>query len=223
MSDWPAESHDFSFPGAPFFVFHMRRAQLLVFWRFLRSLGDMTVITYRIFLILFLASAFGSMLCSAEEGIFSVKSNTPDIDVSLRSSDRSLIRLPRLSYDFHVDAMCPGGLSPQSMFISIADTQKRLSQAEIVASADTGVTVSVPARQIAPLTVEAFCVKDDMLDRQQHKPVTVRGALSAQAALLCSDDSDEKKIYASRSLDITLNCIDERPAQNAGGLTAADN
>jgi len=226
VSDWPAESNEFSFPGSSFLcfpIYNLRRAQLLVFWRFLRSLGDMTVIIHRIFLILLLASAFGSMLCSAEEGIFSVKSNTPDIDVSLRSSDRSLIRLPRLNYEFYVDAMCPGELSPQSMFISIADTRKRLSRAEIVASADTGVTVSVPAKQIAPLTVEAFCVRDDMVGRQQHKPVTVRGALSAQAALLCSGDGDEKMIYTSRVLDITLNCIDERPAQNAGELTAADN
>lgn len=162
------------------------------------------------------------MLCIAEDAILSVNSNTPNIDVRLRSSDRSLIRLPKLNYAFHVDARCPTGLLPQSMFISIADTRKRLSGTELLAIADTGVTISIPARQIAPLTVESFCVRDDAVDRQQHEPITVLGALSAQAALLCSDDSDEKMIYASRSLDITLNCIDERPGKDRSEFTAAE-
>jgi len=196
---------------------------MLVFWRLLRSLANMTAIEPRISLILFLASAFGSTCCVAEDAAFSVESNTPDIDVRLRSSDRSLIRLPRLNYKFRISASCPNGLSPLSMFISIADTRKRVSGAELLASADTGLTISIPAKQIAPLTVESFCVGKDELDRQRHEPVTILGALSAQAALLCSDDSDEQMIYASRSLDIRLNCIDERPDKDSSELTAAEN
>ena len=182
----------------------------------------MTQTNIRTSLILVLLSAFGATYCIAEEAILSVDSNTPDIDVRLRSSDRSLIRLPKLNYAFHIDARCPTGQSPRSMFISIADTRKRLSGTELLESAEAGITVSVPAKQIAPLTVESFCVEEDALNRQQHKPVTVRGALSAQAALLCSDDSDEKMVYASRSLDITLNCIDERPEKDGSEYTAAE-
>jgi hypothetical protein len=183
----------------------------------------MTPIKYRTSLVLVLVSAFGSMLCIAEDAILSVNSNTPGVDVRLRSSDRSLIRLPQLDYVFDVDASCPSGFSPRSMFISIADTRKRLSGNELLAIADTGVTISIPAKQIAPLTVESFCVGEYAIDRQQHEPVTVLGALSAQAALLCSDDNDEKMIYASRSLDITLNCIDERPGKDSSEFTAAEN
>jgi len=196
---------------------------MLVFWRLLRSLGNMTPIEHRTPLILFLVSAFGSTCCVAEDAVFSVESNTPDIDVQLRSSDRSLIRLPQLKYKFRISAGCPNGLSPLSMFVSIADTRKRVSGAELLASADSGLTISIPAKQIAPLTVESFCVSEDELDRQRHEPVTIQGALSAQAALLCSDDSNEQMIYASRSLDITLNCIDERPDKNRSELTAAEN
>jgi len=183
----------------------------------------MIPINHRISLILVLVSTFGSMLCIAGDAIFSVNSNTPDIDVRLRANDRSLIRLPQLDYAFDIDARCPAGLLPQSMFISIADTRKRLSGTELLAITDTGITISIPAKQIAPLSVESFCVRDDAIDRQQHEAITVLGALSAQATLLCSDDSDEKMIYASRSLDITLNCIDERPGKDGSEFTAAEN
>ena len=182
----------------------------------------MKQINTRTGLIIILLSAVGSAHCIAEEALLSVNSNTPDIDVRLRSSDRSLIRLPRLNYAFQIDARCPTGQSPRSMFISIADTRKRLSATELRESAEAGITISIPAKQIAPLTVESFCVEEDGSSRQQHEPITVRGALSAQAALLCSDDSDEKMVYASRSLDITLNCIDERPEKGGSEFTAAE-
>jgi len=74
---------------------------------------------------------------------------------------------------------------------------------------DSAFSMKIPASQIAPLSVEGFCLTSESGGQQESERVTVRGILSAQASLLCSGDEDQRLMYASRSLDVTLNCGEE--------------
>lgn len=153
-----------------------------------------------------LLSIVAAGLSAAGEATLQVNSSTPEIIIATRINDRASIRLPKLPYTFHVEAECAAGLVPQSMLLSIADTQKRVSADSI--QGWTEITVTIPAGQIAPLTIAGFCLSATDTEQQQNNRITVHGALSAQAALLCSDGNSEQMIYASLALDITVHCME---------------
>lgn len=146
----------------------------------------------------------------AGETLLQLNSSTPDINITARSNDGAAIKLPKLAYAFHIEAECAAEQAPQSLLLSIADTQKRVAGDRL--QDGTEVTITIPADQIAPLTIADFCLSAAGPEQQQKSPVTVHGALSAQVALLCSDGNQEQMIYASLALDVTLHCIDKKPA-----------
>ena len=162
------------------------------------------------FLINFPISVIGSSTSRAEEAALSVTPTTPDVNIRKRSNDRYAIRLPVLQYEFHIEAVCAAGFAPESVMLSVADTRKRVAAIDLENGPDTRITMRIPAKQIAPLSAEGFCLASDNNSRQEA--VTVRGVLSAQASLICADDEDQQITYASQSLDVTLTC-DASPAE----------
>lgn len=167
----------------------------------------MHILTRLSLISIFLLSVITPGMSTAEEAALHISSSTPDIVIAARSNDRVAIKLPKLQYVFHIEAKCAAGQAPQSILLSIADTRKRVSADSM--RARTEVTITVPSGQIAPLTIAQFCLSTASLEQPQKDPVTVRGALSAQAALLCSDGNDEQMIYTSLPLDVTLHCMDK--------------
>jgi hypothetical protein len=163
-------------------------------------------------LLLALVGLFGQEACRAEEAALLVIPTTPDINIKLRTHDRSAIRLPSLLYAFEFAASCVSGLVPDSILLSVADTRKRVSASNTRNDSDAGITITVPAGQIAPLTVEGFCLESNDRDPDEPDQVTVRGVLSAQASLLCSGENGQDITYASQSLDVTLSC-DAEPSE----------
>ena len=153
---------------------------------------------------------FGSRICDADEAALLVTPTTPDINVEIRAHDRYKIKLPGLQYAFRIEASCATGLMPDSMLLSVADTRKRIPASDIQSDSESDIVIDIPAGQIAPLTVEDFCLASS--DNHQHKNdrVTVRGLLSAQASLLCSGENGQQITYASHALDVTLTCEAER-------------
>jgi hypothetical protein len=159
----------------------------------------------RILLLAFLASA----IVIADETTLIVSSSTPEINIATRSSDRYSIRLPGLQYDFQLELVCATGYEPDSVLLSVADTKKRIALGEGKANSDDGISMKIPASQIAPLSVEGFCLASENDDRREPGQVTVRGVLSAQASLLCSGEDGQQLMFASQSLDVTLRCDGE--------------
>jgi len=162
------------------------------------------------FLLVALAGLFGWEACRADGAALLVTPTTPDINIKIRTHDRYAIRLPNLRYVFQFAASCAGELAPDSISLSVADTRKTVSASDARYDSDAGIIMTVPAGQIAPLTVEGFCLESNDSALQKPDRVTVRGVLSAQASLLCTSEDDQEITYASQSLDVTLSCDAEQ-------------
>ena len=156
-------------------------------------------------LLITLSAFLGPVICTADETALVVSSSTPDVNIKIRPSDRYSIRLPGLQYEFQLELGCEAGYEPDSVLLSIADTRKRFAVSEMQEESGDQYSIKIPASQIAPLSVEGFCLTSE----DEGRKITVRGILSAQASLLCSGVEDQQLIYASRSLDVTLSCNED--------------
>ena len=143
-----------------------------------------------------------AMLVAAGE--LSLSASTPEVRVSTRPDGRNFMRLPGLSYEFVVNAVCPDGLSPESISLSIADT-RITNPLNDSAAAQVPLTVNVPASQIGPVAVDQFCTTDTIA-QEGHHTLHLASVLSAQSALLCVGEADNDMTYASTSLDVLLRC-----------------
>lgn len=90
------------------------------------------------------------------------------------------------------------------MSLSVADTRKAFDGDQFGEDGLRSFGLRVPARQIAPMAVEEFCIAAP--DPAQPTQLTVSGALSAHASLLCGDDTEQKMTYVTRPLDVVLEC-----------------
>lgn len=142
------------------------------------------------------------------EAMLSVSASTPTAKVSPRSRERAPLNLPDLEYQFSIDAVCHGGMSPASLSLAVADTRRSFNAEQITGGELDQVRLLVPAAQIAPVVVQNFCVAegDSGSLESAASPLTVPAALSVQASLLCLDETDQSMKYASASLDVMLLC-----------------
>ena len=158
----------------------------------------------------------------------SLDASTPTVDIAPRSHSRSL-RLPPLEYEFALTPACATPLTPQSVTVTVADTKTTLGATELADSNEIRLSLTVPAEQIAPVTVAEFCSLPDTDESAETRvepaagdpvtvvelataQVTIAGTLSASASLRCGDGQDETIVYATELLDVTLNCSAESPA-----------
>lgn len=137
----------------------------------------------------------------------SIASEAVTVSISPRAAGSSLVLLPAVEFTFSVDAECSDDLGPGPLTLSIADTYLSLTAEQISSDGMDGIVLQVPAKQIAPVAVADFCV-DDASGGQPppQEQILVRDALSVQASLVCSDETDRQSTYASHSLDIRLQC-----------------
>lgn len=142
--------------------------------------------------------------------------NTPRVEIARRSAARNYLRLPALEFAFQFTAQCAGGFSPQSMSLSIADSRKSLSAEQLAnMAADAELTITVPAKQLAPIAIENFCIvtatEAGAITSPAKQAITLPAAFSAQGSLLCVYEDQQEMIYTSHSLGITLVCdsVDE--------------
>ena len=140
----------------------------------------------------------------AEDSFLRISANTPEISINIRANDRQAAELPELQYTFRFEPRCGNGKTPRSILLSIADTRKTLSGNGLRAAAE--ITMKISPGQIAPLSLKGFCLNPDEPGQNVATHITVHGVMSAQAALLCSDDDSEQIIYAAQALDLTLHC-----------------
>ena len=157
------------------------------------------------------------------EDSLSIRADAPVVPLSLRAPGRHSLRLPALEYRFAIQVQCAANRSPESLSLSVADTRKSFAADEIVANGLTEFSLRIPARQIAPLVIEGFCVAPDNgnlekigASREFPDRITIPAALSAQASLLCSSDGHGEMTYVSRPLDVALVCERTSAEADAG-------
>lgn len=186
--------------------------------------------------LLLLVPALHSGLAVAEDsapGSLTVSAEVPVVSVIRHPPGRYFLSLPTLEYQFDVGAKCGGDATPESLSINVADSRLTLSAAELGGNGQQKVLLEIPARQIAPIAVDNFCVMDvnsavsviepagtpgpDFPDANR---VTVGAALSAQVSLLCSNDNERNITYVARPLDVTLAC--EVPAPDGSEVALQD-
>ena len=153
---------------------------------------------------------------SAPTHSLAISPSTPRVDVSPRNPGRNYVRLPTLEFTFEIAANCSVLFSPQSVSLNIADSRETISIDESAGSAaDVQLSLNVPAKQLAPLVIENFCVAPLTDDNQDGAGkhdfsndgnMIVRSVFSAQAALLCVHEDKQEMVYQSSPLDITLVC-----------------
>lgn len=168
-----------------------------------------------------------------------VTAQTPKVSVSRGLPGRHLLKLPTLEYAFEIAARCRDNAIPQSLSINVADSRRTLSTPELGATGQQKIVLTVPARQIAPIPVNEFCVIDavDADNATIVSPVTrtpaptgtnpeqitVAAALSAQISLLCVSESgsEQKMNYVTKPLAVTLTCEVPAARVDAASHTAA--
>ena len=146
----------------------------------------------------------------AEDLQLTIAADTPIIELSQRQLTRRGVVLPSLEVHFRIDARCPTPHTPVSMMLSIADSRRHVPGSEIDSALNSGLSITVPAPQIAPVFMPGFCAADDT-----RRDATVPDLLSVQGSLTCgSKDEPSTTIkYASAGVAVSLRCPadDEQP------------
>jgi len=136
-----------------------------------------------------------------------VSASTPEVTISIRPAGRNFIRLPALEYHFVIAARCHRTPNPASVSLSIADTRVTVPADVLATEAALEFSVFIPATQIGPVAVAGFCANDVTGENTDgHSAVRIAAVLSAQAAMLCTDDTSNHMTYASKPLDVIVHC-----------------
>jgi hypothetical protein len=123
--------------------------------------------------------------------------------LAVQQDRRSLMHLPDIGFRLGIAAYCANGGQPESLSITIADTKRTLRAEDLQGIRTIDISMRVPARQIAPIALQEFCV-----DRaSEGDSVLVTSALAVQASLRCSRGDDQSIVFAAEPLDIRVDCI----------------
>lgn len=123
--------------------------------------------------------------------------------LAVQQAGRNLVRLPDIGFRVGITTHCANNGQPESLSITIADTHRTLGAAELQAADTIDVDMLVPASQIAPLALQAFCVDT----AAEGESVLIASALAVQASLRCSRGDDQTMVFAAEPLDIRLDCV----------------
>lgn len=164
----------------------------------------------------------------AASGRLELAVEPPVIVVPATAPGRRFIDLPALEYRFEVQAACTGSRTPRALSINVADSRVALSGAALGERAGAELILNVPARQLAPIAVDDFCVAaregtaagDEAVSATfaPSRLLTVPDVVSAQASLVCGDEQGSDISYVTKPLAVTLACAaaDERGAEAPG-------
>ena len=93
-----------------------------------------------------------------------VESDAAIAKISLRSSSRP-VRLPNLSFNLRIQALCPAALEPESISISIADTRVNIRPDD---GGPIERTIRVPRKQLGPGDGSPLRPPSRLADREEH-------------------------------------------------------
>lgn len=150
-----------------------------------------------------------------------VAAEVAPVPVPPQPAERHFFELPALDYVFRVEARCHSDWKPESLSLNVADTRVTRTAAELENSAKQELELKIPSKQLAPIPMHDFCVIEPVpegsageaetadptrIARPAPGRMTVGAALSVQASLRCSLGDEQRMIYVSEPLDVTLTC-----------------
>jgi hypothetical protein len=169
-------------------------------------------------------------ICSADaddggQHTLSVTAEGATVSVPPQPSQRHFFDLPSLDYVFRVEARCHDDWEAASLSLNVADSRVTRSAAELAGAADHELSLEIPARQLAPVAMRDFCVIEQPAEGSaitEEAPdagrgtaaltrgqMTIDAALSVHASLRCRLGEEQRIVYVTEPLDVTLHC--ERP------------
>jgi hypothetical protein len=134
--------------------------------------------------------------------------------LTVQQGGRNLVSLPDIEFRLGISTHCADAGRPESLSITIADTQKTLRSEELQAASTIDVAIAVPASQIAPLALPGFCIDP----ASEGESVSITAILAAQASLRCSRADSQSIVFAAEPLDIRVDCI-RADVTSAGPVT----
>jgi len=137
------------------------------------------------------------------DAALTLQANETSAQLLPREQGPQQVALPLLEFSLLASFACPSDADAESVTVSIADTQKRFGPNEISDKTSLNVLVSVPASQIAPVTVADFCIDDGPGD---EKNLLMPGVATAQVSLRCRGENESFLYFASAVLPVRLYC-----------------
>ena len=123
--------------------------------------------------------------------------------LTIQERGRTLVQLPPLEFRLSISAHCAEGGRPESLSITIADTQKTLRGEELQSETSLDLSMRVSASQLAPFALREFCVDPTA----EGESLMLTAALAAQVSLRCARAEEQSIVFAAKPLDIRVDCI----------------
>ena len=142
---------------------------------------------------------------AAADDVLTLHANETRVQIERRDSGRTQVNLPSLDLSLRTSFACPATASAESITISIADTHERFSAENIADVAVLEATISVPARQIAPVSLAGFCTNGK---EPTESELLLPGIATAHVSLRCrSEEFGASMHYASVAVPLTVICL----------------
>lgn len=138
------------------------------------------------------------------------------VQIAPGGNGRRAIQLPALRYEFQLLHRCAVASEPQSLSVTVADSHVRFPADAL--DADRGVvraSLSIPASQIPPVVVNAFCEQGQAEPDDGQPTLTLASIMSVSASLRCGSALGDQVTFSAAPLDVVLVC-DAEAAASAG-------
>ncbi len=131
-------------------------------------------------------------------------------EITAQAAGRRQVHLPSLEFEISVTAQCEADAHPETITISVADTQTVYRVDEGADDTSFETTLRVPRPQLAPLAIQSFCVRDEP-GSGTVQSLLIRAAMTAHVSLRCAGEDGASVHFKTVPLDIRLVC---KPAGN---------
>lgn len=139
----------------------------------------------------------------AEVDRLSVDAQPAVAELTMQQGGRTLVNLPQLEFRLSIAPHCAAGGNPESLSVTIADTQKSLRGEDLQSTTSIDVSMLVSASQLAPFALREFCVDPASVGES----LLLTAALAAQVSLRCIRAETQSVVFAAEPLDIRVDCI----------------
>lgn len=150
---------------------------------------------------------------SAEAGdALTLTASESSAQLAPRERGPQQVSLPALEFSLRATIACPPGADAESVTVSIADTRMHFGPGDISDKTALDVNISVPSRQIAPVTVADFCVRGQPGEKNH---LLIPGVATAQASLRCRSEKESSLHFKSAVLPIRLLCVADEDQESS--------